>query len=163
MRERLGVLAGLTLLLLTTAVRAAEPVYEASAAMAMDSAYPAVREALEERRFFVVFEANMGDTLARFAERWGEDYNRNALDGIRSMVVCNAWYTNQVSNLDPRMLALCPLRVVLVSKEGTTRALFARPTAVAGDSPAARVLKEAEETIIEAIREGLGAAPDGSP
>ncbi|MFN2330189.1 MAG: hypothetical protein ABR612_14875 [Chromatocurvus sp.] len=31
---------------------------------------------LEEAKFFVVFEPDIGENLSRFAERWGEDHNR---------------------------------------------------------------------------------------
>ena len=97
----------------------------------------------------------MGHNMARFAERWGEDYNRSRLDQIKAMVVCNVWYTNQVSNLDPDMLSLCPLSVALTEKDGVSTVMFARPTAVAGDSPALPVLKEVEDEIIKAIGEAL--------
>ena len=111
-------------------------VYSAATEAPLDEVYTSVYGALEENRFFVVFEADMGRTLSRFAERWGEDYNRNQLQSIRSMVVCNAWYTNQVSNKDPSMLSLCPLTVTLIHKEGITTVLFARPTVIAEGSPA---------------------------
>ncbi len=44
-------------------------------------------------------------------------YNRSKLSAIRSMVFCNGWYANQVSNKDPHMLALCPLHMTLIEKE----------------------------------------------
>ena len=121
----------------------------------METTYKAVYQSLEENRFFVVFEANMGRNMARFAERWGDDYNRNQLDQIRAMVICNIWYTNQIANKDPDMLSLCPLTVTLFEKDGSSTVLFPRPTALAGESPARPVLQEVEDKIIAAIREGL--------
>ena len=124
----------------------------------MDATYPEVYAALEEARFWVVFEADLGTNLASFADRWGEDLNRNALDGIRSIVVCNAWYANQVSNADPDLLALCPLRVNLVEKDGVTRVLFARPTVTAAGSPGLAVVQEIEDRVVKALRAGIAAA-----
>jgi hypothetical protein len=124
----------------------------------MEPTYKAVSAALEEARFWVVFEADLGASMAGFAERWGEDLNRNALDGIRSIVVCNAWYANQVSNADPDLLALCPLRVNLVEKDGITRVLFARPTVIAAGSPGIAVIEEIEQVIATALRAGVAAA-----
>ena len=98
------------------------------------------------------------DRRPGFAERWGEDLNRNALGGIRSIVVCNAWYANQVSNADPDLLALCPLRVSLVEKDGVTRVLFARPTVTAAGSPGIAVVEEVERAIEAALRAGIAAA-----
>ena len=65
------------------------------------------------------------------------------------------WYVNQVANLDPEMLALCPLRLTVTARDGVTRVRFVRPTAIAGDSPARPVLQEVETTIIAAIREAV--------
>jgi uncharacterized protein (DUF302 family) len=124
----------------------------------LERTYQAVSTALEEARFWVVFEADLGASMAGFAERWGEDLNRNALDGIRSIVVCNAWYANQVSNADPDLLALCPLRVNLVEKDGITRVLFARPTVIAAGSPGIAVIEEIEQVISTALRAGVAAA-----
>ena len=118
----------------------------------MNAVYPAVYQALEDARFFVVFEANIGKNLTRFADRWGEDYNRSQLNGIRSMVFCNVWYANAVSNADPDMLGLCPLRLSLYEKNGATTILFARPSVIAAKSKALSTLKEVEAEVITAIK-----------
>ena len=127
----------------------------------MAETYKAVHAALEDARFWVVFEADLGANMAGFAERWGDDLNRNALAGIRSIVVCNVWYANQVGNADPDLLALCPLRVNLVEKDGVTRVLFARPTVTAAGSPGIEVVREIEEVISQALRAGVAAAEGG--
>ncbi len=137
-------------------VQAAESnVYKQSVKATMEKVYPAVYESLENARFFVVFEPKISDNLQRFAERWGENHNRNKLDSIRSMVFCNAWYANEVSNADPDMLGLCPLRVGLYEKQGVTTVVFARPSVIGEHSKAKDVLLEVEKEIIEAIKNGL--------
>ena len=149
----------LLLILLPPAVLATPPgILRLEARAPMDQTYEAVYAALEQARFWVVFEADLGSNLATFAERWGEDLNRSALGGIRSIVVCNAWYANQVSNADPDLLALCPLRVSLVEKDGVTRVLFARPTVTAAGSPGIAVVEEVERAIEAALRAGVAAA-----
>lgn len=131
---------------------AAEPrVYVAEASAGMAETYAAVSQALEEARFWVVFEADMGAQMARFAADWGEDYNRNGLEAIRTMVACNAWWTNRVANADPDMLAFCPLRVALTHKAGVTRVMFERPTLMAVDSPALPVMEEIEAELKAAV------------
>ncbi len=151
----------LSLLMLTALggsvnISMAEPaVHKQMVIATMQEVYPAVYESLENARFYVVFEPNISKNLASFSERWGENYNRNRLDSIRSMVFCNAWYANAVSNADPDMLALCPLRVGLYEKQGQTTVVFARPSVMAMQSPARGVLEEAENEVIEAIENGL--------
>jgi len=117
----------------------------------LDTTYKVVYNHLEDNRFFVVFEPDIQKNLSRFAERWGEDYNRNKLEGIRSMVFCNGWYANRVSNADPDMMALCPLHITLTQKLGKTRILFIRPSKVASGTKAQAVAKELEDDVAKAI------------
>jgi len=117
----------------------------------LDTAYPVIYQTLEDNRFFVVFEPNIQKNLAGFAERWGENYNRNQLQGIRAMVFCNGWYANEVSNADPDMMALCPLHITLVQQAGKTRVLFVRPTVVAKGSKAESVAMELEQGVAKAL------------
>ncbi len=117
--------------------------------------YDRLYRSLEDARLYVVLEADIGSNLSGFAGRWGDDYNRSELTAIRSMVFCNAWYANQVSNRDPRMLALCPLSLTLIEKDGQTTALFARPSAIAADSPAKDIIAELEKAVITAIEKGM--------
>ena len=117
----------------------------------LETSYKIVYKNLEDNRFFVVFEPDIQGNISGFAERWGEDYNRNKLEGIRAMVFCNGWYANAVSNADPDMLALCPLHITLIQKDGATRVLFVRPTAVAKGSKAMSVAKEIEQDVAKAI------------
>lgn len=121
----------------------------------MSDVYGNVYSSLEEARFFVVFEPNIGKNIAGFAERWGDEYNQNALSGLRSMVFCNAWYANQVSNKDPDMLGLCPLHLSLYEKEGKTTVVFNRPTTFSVDSLAHSIIQEIENEVINAIIKGI--------
>lgn len=128
-------------------------VFKQSVNAPMEKVYPLVYEALESARFYVVFEPNISQNLQRFSEKWGDNYNRNKLSSIRSMVFCNGWYANAVSNADPDMLALCPLRIGLYEKKGKTTVVFARPSVIAEQSPALKVLQEVEDEVISAIKQ----------
>ena len=127
-------------------------VFEHTVDKPMSKVYPAMQASFEDSRFFVVDELNIGKNLSNFSEKWGDDYNRNKLTGFRSIVFCNGWYANEVSNADPTMLALCPLRMTLIEKQGSTRILFARPTVIAGDSPARKILSRVEADVIAVIK-----------
>ena len=145
-----------TLLCLSFSVARAESgVFVHSVEKPLSEVYDRLYSSLEEARLYVVLEPDIGKNLSGFAERWGDDYNRNKLSAIRSLVFCNGWYANQVSNRDPQMLAFCPLRMTLIEKDGVTTALFARPTVIAADSPARDILAELESEVITAIRKGM--------
>jgi uncharacterized protein (DUF302 family) len=117
--------------------------------------YDKLYKSLEEANFFVVFEPDIGANLSRFSEKWGDDYNKNKLTAFRSMVFCNGWYANQVSNLDPDMLGFCPLHLSLVERDGQTTVLFNRPSVFVKNSPASGLFINIENEVIEAIKQGL--------
>jgi len=117
--------------------------------------YKKVFNLLENNSYFVIFEPNIGSNLSHFKQRWGENYNRNKIEAIRSMVFCNGWYANEIGNIDPSMLALCPLHITLTHKKGKTTVLFVRPSQVALNSPAFKVALELEQDVIRVIEEAL--------
>ena len=136
-------------------VHAENSVFTYSVEKPIAQIYDKLVESLESARLYVVLEPDIGGNLSSFAERWGDEYNQNRLTAIRSMVFCNGWYANQVSNRDPQMLALCPLSLTLIEKDGKTTALFARPSVIAADSPAKDIVAELESHVIAAIRNGM--------
>ena len=117
----------------TTTLKVNPLVYDRTVSSGMEDVYKSIFTALENNSYFVIFEPNIGKNLSHFAKRWGEDYNKNKLDSIRSMVFCSAWYANKISNIDPSMLALCPLHITLYSKNNKTHVLFVRPGKVEDD------------------------------
>jgi len=117
--------------------------------------YKSIFTALEHNGYFVLIEPNIGKSLSHFAQRWGRDYNKNKLEEIRSMVFCNAWFANKVSNADPHMLALCPLHITLTQKGKMTTIVFVRPGKVAAESPARSVAEELEKDVIRIIENAV--------
>jgi len=117
--------------------------------------YDRLYKSLEDARFYVVFEPDIGASLARFSEKWGDDYNQSKLTAIRSMVFCNAWYANRVSNQDPDMLGFCPLHLTLIERDAKTVVLFNRPGVMAQNSPAKELLTQIETEVIAAIQKAM--------
>jgi Domain of unknown function DUF302 len=130
-------------------------IYTKSIDKPLNAVYDSVYAALENEKFWVIFEPNIGNNLSKMTGRLGDDYNKNNLKGIRSLVFCNPGYANQVSNLDPAMLAICPLSATLIQKENTTTILFVRPSLIAKGSNAEEVLTKVEKIIISAIEKGM--------
>ena len=131
--------------------------YEKSAKLPADTAYQRLYDGLEARGYYVLFEPDMGKSLAGMKDRLGADYNRNALETMRSLVFCNPVKTNALSNLDPALLALCPLHLTLTHKGGVSTAYFARVTRVAETGPAAGFVRELEADIVGVIEGALDA------
>jgi uncharacterized protein (DUF302 family) len=130
-------------------------IYEKDVNGDMNTVYQQVFTGLENNGYYVLYEPNIGRNLANFKQRWGKDYNKNKLESIRSMIFCNAWYANKISNADPQMLALCPLHISLIYKDGVTRILFIRPSLVATGSPAEKIALELEQDVIRTIESSI--------
>jgi hypothetical protein len=129
----------------------------------LDAIYLSIYKGLEAAGFFIVLEPDIGKNISRFSTRWGDDYNRNGLSKIRSMVFCNGWYANQVGNADPEMLALCPLHITLTEKGGSSKILFVRPAFVAKGSGAESIAAEIENKVINAITTAINSLSASSP
>ena len=123
----------------------------------MEVTYKSIYKSLEKNDMFVIFEPNIGRNLAGFAGRWGDNYNRNRLQDIRSMVFCSAWYVNEVSNIDPKLLALCPMHITLYRQDNITHVIFTRPTHVGQRSAAAGLLEGLEAKVSAAVEAGIAA------
>lgn len=145
----------LLLALLSGIANAGSPaVYVAETRQDFTTTYNKVYQSLEQNNFFVVFEPDIGANLAGFAGKW-QDHNLNRIERIKSMVFCNGWYANQVSNVDPEMLALCPLHLTVIHKDGMTKVLFIRPDAVAKGSKAEAIAKDLTADVIKAIGQAM--------
>lgn len=131
----------------------ASPVLKLTYSGDFDSNYDKVSQALEDNRFYVIFEPNIGLSISNFKDRWGEDYNKNGFEAVRSIVFCNPWYVNQVLNKDPEMAALCPLSVTLLHKNNQTELMFLRPSQLKPESPAQDILLELESDIVKALKQ----------
>ena len=144
------------LLLLHTVVRAESPtVFEFTVDKPMSEVYPEMLSGIEDSKLYLFLELDIGKNLSYFAESWGNDYNQNDLTAIRSIVFCNGWYANQVSNKDPNMLGLCPLHITLIEKDGKTTALFNRPTVISRGSAAHEVVAVIEQEVIKVIKNAM--------
>jgi len=140
---------------LVDAAEELEAIFSISVEKPAEEVYQSVYKSLEESRFYVIFEANIGKNLARNAKRWGDEYNRNNFEMVKTMVVCNPYYANQVMNLAPKLMALCPMTITVMHKAGKSTVLFKKLTPAAKGSAAEDVLWEVENTIITAIEHGI--------
>lgn len=144
-------------LLLAPLVATAEPagVLKLTSERSADDLYSSLYQALEEEKFWVVLESDMGKRMAQFADQWGKDYNRNGLSSIRSMAVCNVWWTNRIANADPDLLGICPLHLSLYAKDGKTVVLMPRLSAMAEGSPGKEVAVELEAELRKIVKSAL--------
>jgi len=76
---------------------ATEPrVYKKTIKGDFTATYQKVFTSLENNGYFVLIEPNIGKNLSNYEQRWGNNYNKNQLEAIRSLVFCNGWYANEM-------------------------------------------------------------------
>lgn len=126
-------------------------IYVVTVRAPIEQTLTAMKGSLGKEGFGILFEADIGKNLAKFADRWGADYNRSGLQSIRSLVFCNPSYANQAANADPTALALCPLRLTVLHKDGESTILFVRPSVAAAATGASETAGVVEAKVIAAI------------
>ncbi|MCW9024379.1 MAG: DUF302 domain-containing protein [Gammaproteobacteria bacterium] len=109
--------------------------------------------ALENNAYFVIHEPDVGKALARFKQRWGNDYNKNNIQSFRSLVFLNAWHANIITNADPELAALFPQHITILQINNKTHISYLLPGASAQTGPAVTAVKEMESEIIRLIDE----------
>lgn len=128
-----------------------------------DGVQRALEDSLARQGFGILLRANMGATLATYADTLGEDYNRSGLEEIRSLSFCNPKFANEAANVDPNALALCPLRVTILQKDGKSTILFAPPSHSLPGTAAIDTIQTVEAMVQTAIAEAVEAARSPSP
>ena len=142
---------GLVLIFCTT-LFADNGIYKVSVKEDFPSALHTLKKTLEKQSLFIISKADISGTLARMKGKLGKEYNKRGFSKAQSIIFCNPFYANDVLNLDPTMMALCPLKIMLLEKNGKTTALFVLPSTFAQKSPAKKVLKEVENKVLKALQ-----------
>ena len=88
-------------------------------------------------------------------KKFGDKFNTNKLESVRTIVACNGKFGNMIMNTDPAMMAYCPVRITLVEKDGKTTILYVRPSSAPRDSKAYKILVKLENKVIKAIEEAM--------
>ena len=138
--------------LFSTSLFAGSAIYKVSVKEDFRSALHSIKKTLEDQNLYIISKADISGTLASMKGKLGKDYNKRGYEEAKSIIFCNPFYANDVMNADPDMMALCPLKIMLMSKNGKTTALFVLPSKLAGKSPAKKILIEVENKVKKALK-----------
>lgn len=138
-------------LFLSTSLFANSNIYNVSVHEDFRSALHTLKKTLEKEDLYIITKADISGTLAKMKNKLGKDYNKRGYEVAKSIIFCNPFYANQVMNIDPEMMALCPLKIMLLTKKGKTTALFVLPSKLAGKSPAKKILITVENKVKKAL------------
>lgn len=138
--------------LFSTSLFAGSAIYKVSVKEDFRSALHSIKKTLEDQNLYIISKADISGTLASMKGKLGKDYNKRDYEEAKSIIFCNPFYANDVMNADPDMMALCPLKIMLMTKNGKTTALFVLPSKLAGKSPAKKILIEVENRVKKALK-----------
>lgn len=120
-----------------------------------DTAKDLLRRELDAKGFFVVKDLNIGRNLAHFANKWGDNYNRNNFSRIHSLIICSAWYANETLNVSPPHMSLCPLSLALLHKDGVTMAHYALRQPMASPADISELMRMLDERFVQALDQAV--------
>ncbi len=139
-------------ILFSTSLFASSAIYKVLVKKDFRSALHSIKKTLEDQNLYIISKADISGTLARMKGKLGKDYNKRGYEVAKSIIFCNPFYANDVMNADPDMMALCPLKIMLMTKKGKTTALFVLPSKLAKGSPAKKILVEVENRVKKALK-----------
>ncbi len=139
-------------ILFSSTLFASSSIYKVSLNEDFRSSLHTLKKTLEAQDLFIITKADISGTLARMKGKIGKDYNKRGYEVAKSIIFCNPFYANDVMNADPDMMALCPLKIMLLTKNGKTTALFVLPSKLAGSSPAKSILVKVENRVKKALK-----------
>lgn len=84
----------------------------------LENYYPKLLKAISDNKMNVLYEMDLIKQFKDkgYEERFGKDFNKNNLQSIKTLLICNGYVGNQVSNIDPAMMALCPIKLTVVQE-----------------------------------------------
>ena len=139
-------------LVFSTSLFAGSAIYKVSVNEDFRSALHSIKKTLEDQNLYIISKADISGTLERMKGKLGKAYNKRGYEVAKSIIFCNPFYANDVMNEDPDMMALCPLKIMLMTKKGKTTALFVLPSKLAGNSPSKKTLIEVENKVKKALK-----------
>jgi len=143
----------LTILLTLSANLFASDFYTKVIYEPIETYYPKFKAAIKKNHMNVLYEL---DLIKQFKDKgypakFGKEFNTNKLDGVKTVLVCNGYVGNQVSNIDPIMMALCPIRVTLIKEGGRTTVVFLKHSSVSAPKKIKDLLITLDNVIINTI------------
>ena len=117
-------------------------IYEKEINRPASEVYNKLFTALENNAYFVIHEPDIGKSLARFSQRWGNEYNKNNIQTFRSLVFLNAWHANTITNAAPELVVLFPQHITIIQIDNKTQVIYLLPSVPTQESAALTAVKE---------------------
>ncbi|WP_310441844.1 DUF302 domain-containing protein [Sulfurimonas sp.] len=143
----------LGVLLLLASSSFANEVYKKEVATPHDVYMKEFKKAVKKNHMNVLYELDLIKKFkdAGYAKKFGADFNKNKLTAATTILLCNGYIGNQISNIDPEMMSLCPIKVSIISDGKSTKIIYTKYTGASTDREIAALLNTLDEVVINTI------------
>ena len=141
------------MLMLSSTHLCASNIYQKNVDLPIEKYYPKLKAAIQSNHMNILYELDLLEKFKKsgYVEKFGEDFNRNHLKSVKTLLLCNGYVGNQISNIDPDMMALCPIRLTLISKASGTKVVFMKSSHLARSKKIKQLLATLDEILIHTI------------
>ena len=140
-------------LLLATGLFASPAIHKTEINQSIKDYYPLLKKSIQDNHMNVLYELDLLDKFKKsgYAEKFGKSFNRNNIEAIKTLLLCNGFVGNQVSNIDPDMMVLCPIKITLIQSNGKTTVTFIKSADMSPNEEVAKLLKTLDQVIVNTI------------
>jgi len=131
----------------------ASEIYKKEISLPIEKYYPKLKKAIRANHMNILYELDLLKKFKKsgYAKRFGKDFNKNHLKAVKTLLLCNGYVGNQISNIDPDMMALCPIRLTVISMASGTQVVFIKSDDLAKSRKVQRLLATLDEILIHTI------------
>ena len=142
----------LSLLLLGSLLQANE-IYTKTITKPFSVYFPELKKSIEKNHMGIIYEFDLVERFKKkgFDKKFGDAFNKNGLDKIVTLLICNGYVGNQVSNIDPNMMALCPIKITVIKKGAQTTITFLKYQNVTQNKEIKELLSTLHKIVINTI------------
>jgi len=88
---------------------------------------------------------------AGYAKKLGKEFNKNNVKSVKTLLLCNGYVGNKVSNIYPTMMGVCPIRVTLISNGNRTKVVFVKNAHLAKNKEVKALLTTLDDIVKNTI------------
>ncbi|MDO9266303.1 MAG: DUF302 domain-containing protein [Sulfurimonas sp.] len=143
----------LSVLLLLASSSFANEVYKKEVKTPYDVYIKELKEAIEKNHMNVLYELDLIKKFkdAGYAKKFGADFNKNQLTAATTILLCNGYIGNQISNIDAEMMALCPIKISVISNGKYTKIIYTKYKGASTNKEISALLETLDEVVINTI------------
>jgi len=143
----------IVLSILYSTILCASEVYKKEISLPIEIYYPKLIKAIKANHMNVLYELNLLEKFkaSGYDKKFGSEFNKSHLKAVKTLLLCNGYVGNQVSNIDPDMMVLCPLRLTLISTAAGTRVVFVKSSHLATSPKIKQLLATLDDILIHTI------------